>query len=215
MITIADICGVVMRAQEKVKRELAEIKDAKTQLERELERKNRQLLSAESEPAAAPAPAAEEAPEEPEEQEEEPEQGGRQKRARSSPKHFEAGPASAQWSSDATQEEADAEAEAEEEEQEDLSKLRVAELKDRLAELGFATDGKKAVLVERLAAALAGEIQPEEEEEEEEQEEEVEMITKETIKSWTVAELKAELEAYNLPTNGVKATLIKRLAKEL
>ena len=44
----------VMRAQEKVKRELAEIKDAKTQLERELERKNRQLLSAESEPAAAP-----------------------------------------------------------------------------------------------------------------------------------------------------------------
>ena len=48
-----------MRAQEKVKRELAEIKDAKTQLERELERKNRQLLSAESEPAAAPAPAAE------------------------------------------------------------------------------------------------------------------------------------------------------------
>ena len=43
----------------------------------------------------------------------------------------------------------------------------------------------------------------------------VEMITKETIKSWTVADLKAELEAYNLPTNGVKATLIKRLAKEL
>ena len=68
---------LVVRAQEKVKRELAEIKDAKTQLERELERKNRQLLSAESEPAAAPAPAAEaapEAPEEPEEQEEEPEE---------------------------------------------------------------------------------------------------------------------------------------------
>ena len=64
----------MVRAQEKVKRELAEIKDAKTQLERELERKNRQLLSAESEPAAAPAPAAEEAPEEPEEQEEEPEE---------------------------------------------------------------------------------------------------------------------------------------------
>ena len=65
---------LMMRAQEKVKRELAEIKDAKTQLERELERKNRQLLSAESEPAVAPAPAAEEAPEaaeEPEEQEEE------------------------------------------------------------------------------------------------------------------------------------------------
>ena len=75
------------------------------------------------------------------------------------------------------------------------------------------TDGKKAILIERLQDVLTNGV-PEMDEEEEE-EEEVEYLTKEAVKSWTVAELKAELGARELPTTGVKATLIKRLQKEL
>ena len=46
-------------------------------------------------------------------------------------------------------------------------------------------------------------------------EEQAEFLTKETIKTWTVAELKAELAVRELPTTGVKATLLKRLTKDL
>ena len=45
--------------------------------------------------------------------------------------------------------------------------------------------------------------------------EEEEILTKESVKSWTVAELKEELVARDLPVAGRKADLVKRLQKEL
>jgi len=105
--------------------------------------------------------------------------------------------------------------EAQEDAVEDLSSLTVAVLKNRLAELGMPTDGKKAVLVERLQDALINGVPEVDDTEEETDDEQVELLTKETIKTWTVAELKAELAARELSTTGVKATLIKRLANEL
>ena len=47
-------------------------------------------------------------------------------------------------------EEEEEDEEEEEMEEEDFSLLRVAELKQRLSALGLPTDGKKAVLVERM-----------------------------------------------------------------
>ena len=149
-----------------------------------------------------------------------PEQPVRAKRERKQVTRLEAGPATAKWSEYATEAETgDTAVEDEHETAEDLSRLTVAVLKKRLVELGLPTGGKKAVLVERLQDALIKGVeqveQAEDEAEAEDEEEEVEYLTKDTIKTWTVAELKAELAARELPTTGVKATLIKRLAKEL
>ena len=144
------------------------------------------------------------------------EQPTRVKRERKQVTRLEAGPATANWSEYATEAQTD-EAAVEENEDavEDLGSLTVAVLKKRLVELGMPTDGKKAVLVERLQDALTNGVPNVDEVEEAADEEQVEYLTKETIKTWTVAELKAELAARDLPTTGVKATLLKRLAQEL
>jgi hypothetical protein len=148
--------------------------------------------------------------------EETPEQPMRVKRERKQVARLEAGPATSKWSEYATKAKTDgAEVEAQEDAVEDLSSLTVAVLKNRLAELGMPTDGKKAVLVERLQDALINGVPEVDDTEEETDDEQVELLTKETIKTWTVAELKAELAARELSTTGVKATLIKRLANEL
>ena len=62
---------------------------------------------------------------------------------------------------------------------------------------------------------LDDDAEEEEEEEEEDDDEEEEILTKESVKSWTVAELKEELVARDLPVAGRKADLVKRLQKEL
>ena len=165
--------------------------------------------------------AGDEAKEELPAKEEEAEQPVRAKRERKEVARLEAGPATAKWSEYAA-ETAETDADETEEDEDDtaeiLSSLTVAVLKKRLADFGMPTDGKKAILIERLQDVLTNgvpEMDEEEENEEDEEEEEVEYLTKEAVKSWTVAELKAELGARELPTTGVKATLIKRLQKEL
>jgi hypothetical protein len=145
-----------------------------------------------------------------------PEQPMRAKRERKQVTRLEAGPATSKWSEYAAKTETDdTQKGAQEDAVEDLSSLTVAALKKRLVDLGMPTDGKKAVLVERLQDALVNGVPEFDDAEGETDDEQVEMLTKETIKAWTVAELKAELAARELSTTGVKATLLKRLANEL
>ena len=93
--------------------------------------------------------------------------------------------------------------EEEEEEEEDLSSLRVSDLKERLEQLGLATGGKKAELIERLVSATTSASAEEQEEAEEEEEEDLSALR--------AVDLKDRLQELGPKTDGKKAALLKRL----
>ena len=103
----------------------------------------------------------------------------------------------------------------------ELRELRVVDLKVELKELGASTDGRKFELVDRLWEFLTTEADESEEEAEsseeevveEEEEEEEPARTKKDLQSMKVGELRDELAALDMATDGVKFKLVDRLWK--